>query len=474
MKIKHVIMTLGLAAVLGLGVGVGLKAGQVKEARAGTVWYYRGSDTNKTTDWDHGSDSYTIEDGGDTIHWTFVVGEEFKFYDKKDAWSGDTYGINNIYGSASSLFYKKGGDKDNLAYRGEANGTFDLTLSGGNLYCDYRDDDAVFYYFGSDATKAGSAWANYTTKPMTLNGASAQITLAVDEEFKLRSKYETSTGNSAIGITNVSGKKWSDDDSTNYAYYKCFSGTDNIKVRNAGTYNVSVTCSERTLSIELSYVGAESANISVLDLHNSRLHVTRHAHVYNATLATDFPGLEPASTNGRIYTFSYWNVMTKVIFTNDGSNQTAEQTIQAGKCFVLYEDWSGEWISLEAAQFIDGYMLFNSYSESQNTDPGKSENCDARWDAAVAAYNALSSNAVRKDVLSIDVVAGRLGEWAAAHGKALDLENGAQVSLPSNNLELTPVADSNNTLTIAIVAVSAISLLAVGGFFFIRKRKEER
>ena len=41
MKFKHVIMTLGLAAVLGLGVGAGLKAGQVKEAEAtGTITVY--------------------------------------------------------------------------------------------------------------------------------------------------------------------------------------------------------------------------------------------------------------------------------------------------------------------------------------------------------------------------------------------------------------------------------------------------
>ena len=43
------------------------------------------------------------------------------------------------------------------------------------------------------------------------------------------------------------------------------------------------------------------------------------------------------------------------------------------------------------------------------------------------------------------------------------------------NSVLTPIVnDSNNSLTIAIVAVSTISLITIGSFFFIRKRKEDR
>ena len=67
MKIKHVIMTLGLAAVLGLGVGVGLKAGQVKEAKAtvlhsGTVYVdtYANYNYNTSNNWETGSAKFAV------------------------------------------------------------------------------------------------------------------------------------------------------------------------------------------------------------------------------------------------------------------------------------------------------------------------------------------------------------------------------------------------------------------------------
>ena len=63
----------------------------------------------------------------------------------------------------------------------------------------------------------------------------------------------------------------------------------------------------------------------------------------------------------------------------------------------------------------------------------------------------------------------RLQAWAAAHGEHLD----SDMNLASN-IMFNPLQTSvkNSSTTIAIIAISAVSLAAIGGYFLFRKKKE--
>lgn len=210
--------------------------------------------------------------------------------------------------------------------------------------------------------------------------------------------------------------------------------------------------------------------VYVLDLENKLLGTKHQAHIWGgSSYGTSWPGATMSNVSGRIYTVNYPSIHNKIIFNNSGvkdSGQTADLAIEAGKCSVLKRDWDGtKWVSLAAAQFIDGYMHFNDVSTETG---GHTVNCDTYYSAAKIAYNALSES-VQKEVLSVSEVSARLANWAEAHGDILNPEGGdlAKVSLGG----LT--TDSSN-LVVAITAISVLSLASVIGFAFIKRRKVNR
>ena len=208
--------------------------------------------------------------------------------------------------------------------------------------------------------------------------------------------------------------------------------------------------------------------IYVLDKNNNRLQVNHYVHAFGGSYQTTWPGISMAVESGRIYKATIPSTVTTVIFHNNEGNQTADLSID-GVCSVLESDWNGsKWVSLEAAKFIDNYMHFNDVSTETG---GTTANCASYYSAAKTAYNALSSNAVRKEVLGVTDVQARLSNWATANHDSLDTSSGAPlaaINIPSIiNVE-------NNGLPLTIVmAVLLISGAAVGGFFFVRRRKEQ-
>ena len=207
--------------------------------------------------------------------------------------------------------------------------------------------------------------------------------------------------------------------------------------------------------------------IYVLDKGGDRLQVNHYAHVYNGSYGTTWPGVSMASHSGHIYSVTIPSTLTTVIWHNNEGNQTANLSID-GVCSVLESDWDGsKWVSLAAAEFIDGFMHFNDIS-TENT--GTTANCAANYSAAKTAYNALASNTIRLEVLSVRDVSARLSAWATANHDTLDTVSGGVLSVLW--VAENPTTKNNNT-AIIILVVSSIALLAVASIFVIRKRREQ-
>ena len=446
------IVTMAAAGVFGLA---SLKASKKAEsASADSNWYYRGN--GKGMNWGNGSDDYVLHavdfDASGT-GWEFANGEQFKFTNDKVTWG--TYYINGFRGSASWCF--SGSGDGNLTCNNT--GTYNLSLVDGYLYVDFADGTEL-YYVGSS-----SSWAPDTAHPIVLNGNSTTFSFSLNEEFKVGKDSSHS-----YGINDI---KESD-----YFYNSFYGSGTNIKCRVAAQYTVRAVTDGHDIKLVLH--GANDYTIYVLDLHGNLLDSVHKAYVYNANGNNGWPGADMGSYAGttNMYQFDYWEKLTTLVVTQgENAGQTIDLTPQNGKCLILDggtdSSWhwnSNNWVSPQVAKFIDNFMKFETYNESQGGDG--SCKSSGWYTAAKNAYEAASFASYRQELCSISIVVERLEAWAAANNSSFTISN--SVGLFSSNPNLTALISVNGTTnTIAIIVIiSLVSVTAIGGYFFIRRRKE--
>ncbi len=159
----------------------------------------------------------------------------------------------------------------------------------------------------------------------------------------------------------------------------------------------------------------------------------------------------------------WWNVSSPRFAAYDG-DKTYETDSYGGVMLYTYE-------YCKIGNFVDAYM----HPEIETTDTGSSSNyqtCKGTgyYDVAKPAFNALPLSVRQefaKTTFEFYPYYQRLLAWAAANGDVLNSSN--ELAQGSHINPLTNVADS--TVTIAIVVISAFSVLAIGGYFFLRKKK---
>ena len=98
------------------------------------------------------------------------------------------------------------------------------------------------------------------------------------------------------------------------------------------------------------------------------------------------------------------------------------------------------------------------------------------YDTAVAAYALLSDNAKIQFATHSDFAKARdrMIAWAAANGSSIEFNTttGA-IQTPSSRASLDLTLNDSNKGIIIVAVLSAVVLATVGGYFFIRKKKED-
>ena len=127
--------------------------------------------------------------------------------------------------------------------------------------------------------------------------------------------------------------------------------------------------------------------------------------------------------------------------------------------------------SVDAIQgFIDVFMHMNSYDTNNGYCADNSHHYYA--DAKAAFSNQLSA-AQRQTFCTSSAYASayaRLSSWADNNGDKIDTNYSL---VQKSNINLFGFSSSENTNTIAIIVIiSMVSVTAIGGYFFIRRRKE--
>lgn len=161
-----------------------------------------------------------------------------------------------------------------------------------------------------------------------------------------------------------------------------------------------------------------------------------------------------------------------------GANYNSGSQIMA--CYSTLPDNNSlylyKWVSNadKVQEFIDDNMKMNQYVGDNTYDK---ERCDANYAAAKEAFNGLTAS--QRELFvdeggegeTYEAAYNRLVAWAAANGESL---NGSNQLAKSAYVKLEfDVSSNSNSIPFIILATSMATIALVGGFFFLRKKKEK-
>lgn len=125
---------------------------------------------------------------------------------------------------------------------------------------------------------------------------------------------------------------------------------------------------------------------------------------------------------------------------------------------------------LAADTFTYRYLHMRDYTEGDGSCLSTSKGGAGYFDTAATAYASLSSD-VKTEFQKNSAAVARFTAWADANGKTINLSTGV-VAQKSNLVVFNFVKESSNGAAIIII-VSLVGITAIGGYFFLRKRKEQ-
>lgn len=225
------------------------------------------------------------------------------------------------------------------------------------------------------------------------------------------------------------------------------------------------------------YNGWQNADVETMDIYlydydniyNGS--VTVHAWRNGTSFANDtWPGIAAAqssiATNGLIYKFTMSNRYDRVIFSNNGSNQTGDLTPAGNYTYVKANDdtqldgkntWWDNINYVYAHNFSQNTMLMRSIPTS---DKSSTPYCAERYAAAKIAFNTIKNSDIGSLIINelnsnfADAMS-RLSAWAEANHESF---NSSTNTLSSNPAIVAESDDqSKYYILIAIIALASIS-----------------
>lgn len=335
----------------------------------------------------------------------------------------------------------------------------DITVEDnlGNTVTDFVFADYQFTY--ADAASGGSLTNKSFTITYTYYSISTTLTVQVQREAYVAPSGTVSDTltYSMLGISGSSYQSWSgisDPSGSNavYAGQSCVNNNSFIQIRNNSTNPsgiISTTSGGKICGVSVSWgsstgdgkyfivYGKSTAYSSVADLYDEDTRGTELGSIAKGTSSITITGnyqfVGILAINGTCY-------FNSITFTY-GSEETALNVAN----YVMYEDTSNQ--------------------------------CETKYSAAKGYFNNLSTTEKALFMTSDDYVIStareRFEAWAKHHGETIQSQGGDYV-ISRNVIPFGPMGDSDNSKIIAIVSiVSLIGVSAIGGYFFLKKRKEQ-
>ena len=274
---------------------------------------------------------------------------------------------------------------------------------------------------------------------------------SVIDDYEFSEKYDFSDGGSCVKSGNIS-------DSLDYEKTSGSTTAESDSLR-LGSNSAGAVLSFSTTSTKLTRV-----IISAKQYSDSEK--TMYVNSESFTLTDSFETYELILSNVTSFTVS--SSGSKARFRVASVTMYSQQTkAQIGK--------TDDCLGLES--FIDSYLHWTDYHSDHITgDDTGDGSCTSYYygdnnNGAKAAFNALNSEQRRIFTTNSAYAAewARLSAWASANGETLN----AQHELGTSP-RIILVTSKDNVGIIAVLTISFVSLTAVGGYFLLRKKKEDK
>jgi len=156
-------------------------------------------------------------------------------------------------------------------------------------------------------------------------------------------------------------------------------------------------------------------------------------------------------------------------FSTYASYAASSTTATNGTAHPVLFKMAGSSVKTAVTSFANTSLKMNDPAyEGDITTP----NCASNYSAMKTAYEALSDAQKNVFQYSDDYAAARarMINWAKANGETFTY--GAATPFAAATISILPIIGQNNDAVAIIVIISVVSLTAIGGYFFLRKRKE--
>ncbi len=296
--------------------------------------------------------------------------------------------------------------------------------------------------------------------------------------------YPGVAGSKTGWMNNLSQKIWKlSIDVTSYTQFIVSDGSDahkskdlNVTSLTADSDNAFWLNDDKSFGGKYDYV-APAKEIYFLNkdkyLYSDNIFIHAYGGEGDGHYSTVFPGVQMESLGGRLYKGYVYDYNTTAKFNvGEGGYQkeTTGFTISNDAC-VLKTDWSDQWVSEEAALFVGTYLHFDhTTNDGSCTSMGWYDSLSSAYNELVDGKSAKYNPTLASEITGIEGVSERMEKWAQANGKTFDSGTGFSAA----RIPMAIVGKESNSTILVITIASTIALIALSGFFFIRRRKEER
>ena len=174
-----------------------------------------------------------------------------------------------------------------------------------------------------------------------------------------------------------------------------------------------------------------------------------------ASVASSGYYLEYNSGASKIAAYKATQTKMEVYLSNSSTNTKTDA--KAAETFIYQYLHMRDYLGTEGE---------NGSNYCKNTGDGAGKNY---FTDAATAYAPLSTE-IKTEFKKNAAAVKRFQDWATANGKTIDLDTG---EVSSSRTIAKVVSSETNHTEVIIVIVSLVSLTAIGGYFFLRKKKEQ-
>lgn len=229
------------------------------------------------------------------------------------------------------------------------------------------------------------------------------------------------------------------------------------------TYQTSTT--ERTAESGVKFIAYNCANYS------SKMQFKASGGYFQTTEAMSLQSLTISnretnaltvygSTNGTSFS-------TSITGTNDVYDLTGYSYVKVMKNGSGAAYCASLTITVAGAENPTNIANYVMYEDTTNQ-------CETKLDVAITKLNSMSSSDKETFSTSSDYVIAtaraRLEAWARHEGKTFSLSDGNYVI--SRQINPIQITNNDSPVTLIVVIVTSLSIVSIGGYFFLRKRKE--